>query len=137
MVVVVTEDGEGPGGQQAIEAPSLCPTVCLWALLVSPLSAPQEKLHGKFEMNQTHPSLFSQIPFFLSSCPCGCPPSLFLCPSAPSLSSLPVSVTTPAGLCVFLTPCPPPQPRLSPLLNHLNHCVLVTQPWMSGGSNTP
>lgn len=92
-------------------------------------------------MNQTHPSLFSRVPFFPSSRPCVCPASLSLCPSALALLCLPVSVTPSAGLCarLSLSPClPSPSPvPLSPLLNHLNHCVLATQPRLSGSSDTP
>lgn len=57
-------------------------------------------------------------------------------------------------LCLSLSPCvcqspgrqvcvcvslslPPLPPQLSPLLNHLNHCVLVTRSRLSGSSNTP
>lgn len=114
---------------------------CLFSFNKHPLSAPQGKLCGRFKMNQTHPSLFSRVPFFPSSRPCVCPASLSLCPSALALLCLPVSVTPSAGLCarLSLSPClPSPSPvPLSPLLNHLNHCVLATQPRLSGSSDTP
>lgn len=69
-------------------------------------------------------------------------PARLPCLSVPlplALLCLPVSVTPSAGLCARLSlSLPPPLPApLSPLLNHLNHCVLATQPRLSGSSNTP
>lgn len=96
----------------------------------------------EIQMNQTHPSLFSRVPFFPSSRPCICPPafpvSLSLCPSLCSVSlclSPHPQVYVHVSLSLSL---PPPLPApLSPSLNHLNHCVLATQPRLSGSSNTP
>lgn len=65
------------------------------------------------------------------------PVSLSLCPLLCSVS-LCLSPHLQVYVHVSLSPCLPPLPApLSPLLNHLNHCVLATQPRLSGSSNTP
>lgn len=100
MVVAATEDGEGPGGQQAVEAPGLCPPppcVCgpRMSLFFQIL---RRSSVGDLKGITLTPPCTPQPPSFLGLVLVSAPLPCLSAPLSLSLSSFPASVTPSAGL---------------------------------------
>lgn len=121
-VMAVTE------GRRATRRPAgrvRLPAVCPWAQQTFSL-VPRGQLCGRGKMDQTHPLSSPAFPSFQVLALVSVPLSPCVCQS----------FRRQVCACVSLS-LPPLPPQLSPLLNHLNHGVLVIQSRLSGSSNTP